>query len=67
MADKLNFEIVFKEIDRLRKEMGPQLDQEQLHECEEIRALSQAIRDLQEQPEQTYFTTSYHSGPARSG
>jgi len=66
MPDKLNFRVIFKEIDRLREEAGPHLDQEQLDEYEKIRVLAEAARDLQEQPEQTYFTTSYHSGAARS-
>ena len=57
MPDKLNFEVVFKEIETVQRETGPSLSAEQLEEYEKIRVLAEAARELQEQPEQTYFTT----------
>jgi hypothetical protein len=54
---KLNFNIIFEEIDKLSKETDLKLTSEEVLEYDEIRRLREIVVGIQS-PEQSYYTST---------
>jgi len=54
---KLNFDIIFEEIKKQKKDKNAVIDMEEIKLYDEIRELSEIVSEVQE-PENMYFTTT---------